>query len=101
MNRISPLWELNSEEAHVSHILSLSLWVNCLSHFTKLVDACVTYIVPNIFKNTIYKKHVKGILINVQVSVQDWNVVVYRRKIFKAFNIRRWTETETETERAI
>ena len=56
MNRISPLWEINSEEAHVSHILSLSLWVNCLSHFTKLVDACVRYIIPNIFKSAIYKK---------------------------------------------
>ena len=49
----------------------------------------------------IKKKDVKGTLLNVQVSVQDWNVVVYRRKISKAFNIRRRTETETETERAI
>ena len=52
----------------------------------------------NLNKRSFIEKKFKGTLLNVKVSVQDWNVVVYRRKIFKAFNIRRRTETETETE---
>ena len=96
MNRISPLWELNSEEAHVSHILSLSLWVKCLLHFTKLVDACVRYIIPNIFKNTNYEKMLTELcsMYKSQCRIGMSSSIGWR-EIFKAFNIRRQTETET------